>query len=327
MSFGFYGPPQQQAILNKTSAEASFAGLLPGAMARKPSPIATFDLPGIYNVGWQAWWNAGAGAITMDADAAHQCGLAYWLGFPVPAGTPALAAQVDKILTAWATTSKVCSAENDSQLSFVENGAGFILADILIAGYSARPEPNAVAFLDWLGGPYLAACDAIKTRINNWGCAGVWGRLLASRHLGLDMTADVALLRRQLATMIDGNGVMTQEMLRVGAQLWYSYFAIQFLCLACRLVRNTGGPDLFRETPALTLALNNLAKMLANPNGTTGYPVNTAAQPWPCDLFQAMGEEFNNDAWRAIGQQHEPVSYWGHHTGFNVPHLTAVAGY
>ena len=135
--------------------------------------------------------------------------------------------------------------------------------------------------------------------------------------------------QQQLTTMINAQGVLPQEMLRVGSQLWYSYYAMVPLTCACREVYWQTGTNFFTDPttgPRVQAAIQNIIGMAANPTAATGKPAGTASQPWPYDLVDAMAEQYNSDAWRAVSAPMSPISYWSHHTGWNIPTLTAEAG-
>lgn len=324
---GFYSPAQLAAIMARDAAYTHLVDLATAAVERGPSNIPkVYDLPGIYEPGvtWAKWW-AIAGPLTMDTDGAHQLALAAALLDPHAAPTLVADYQLraQQTMLAWTMCTSIGKG-NDGPLSFVETVPGFIFADVLMG----TAWPNRQRFLEWLSAVYIPTCDSIKTRPNNWGAWGCFGAILARRHVGQDTTADVQLLVTQLQAMIAKNGTLPQEMLRTGSQLWYSYFALVPLTMACRLVRNAGGVDLFRgpSQASIVAAIDNLLEMAAKPTEATGKPTGQPATPWPYDLVAAMAEEYNDAEWRAAAAPYAPVNYWSHHTGYNCPTLTALAG-
>lgn len=156
---------------------------------------------------------------------------------------------------------------------------------------------------------------------------------LCQAYLG--QTAAVQALVPLAQTMINLQTATNGELpLEVGrgkdSGIWYTYFALTPLAAAVRVIRNTTGTDLFRWTGSggrsLSLALNYLFNWLKAPNGYTMPRVN---DPWPGDLFEAMGAEYGNGAWSGYAKTAKtcwPIAYTGHHEAFNFSTLTSVAG-
>jgi Alginate lyase len=316
---GFYSPAQLAAIVAREEALTDL--MQRWQVTYTPKPPATFTLPTRGTVP-DTEWDAIFSQLVADTDQAHQCGLVWAI-----LRTPRAAANVDQVINAYVTTTTAAGG-GDAPLALAECGAGLVFADMLIADWTERPAGHAAAFRSWLARVYRPACDSIAfpARPNNWGGWGLFGSLLASRHLGDGTTfqARTSQLQAAIKAMIGPSGQMTQEMLRTGEQLWYSYFALVPLTAAARVVRNAGGPDLFVST-RLDFALEYLATLYAHQTPTTGTQVPTAAAPWPMDLFAAMAEEFAGcepgyaEGWRELAAPFAPVAYWGHHTGWNVP--------
>lgn len=324
---GFYTPPQLATIVARDQALTNVVTHVNPSYIAKPP--ATFNLPTRGTVP-DAQWDAIFSQLVADTDAAHQLGLVYAL-----TGVRGTEAAADAIIYAYATTTTAVGG-GDSPLAMAECGAGLILADILISTWTARPARHASVFLTWLSKVYRPACDAIAypARANNWGAWGLFGSLLASRHLGDGpaFAATTGQLQAAINAMIGPQGQMPQELLRTGSQLWYSYFALVPLTAAARVVKNAGGIDLFASSGKLQLALAYLARMYGNQTANTGAQKPTPATPWPMDLFAAMAAAYSDDPsgvadeWAGLAAPFAPIAYWGHHTGWNVPTLTAVVG-
>lgn len=321
-SYGFYTPPQLADIKARASALTLLDSLATTAYGRTPDPLALYDLPGIYNVPWSQWWDI-AQTITLDTDATHQLALAGSLMGQAQQDNYYSKAQ--SFIDAWVSKNKGATENQDSPLSWCETVPGFIFADIIMS----VNWPGRAAFLTWLQKYLIPIAASIQTRVNNWGAWGTFAKIMGEIHTGGDPTPDIAVLRSQILAMINANGVFPQEMLRVGAQLWYSYYCAVPLTCACREVMWYGGPNFFADPqtgPRIQAAVNNILSMALNPTTQTGKPVLTAAQPWPYDLVDAMAEQYNNDNWRAAAAPFAPISYWQHHTGWNFPTLTALSG-
>lgn len=330
-SYGFYTPPQQAAVMKRELAHLDLISRVNAALPYSPRPVAQLNVPGIYQPGvtWQQWWAAAGGMIT-DSGMAHQAGLMFALGQASDPATATAAQVVDHILTSWASVNTGIGTGNDSPLVVCTSVPGMILADIGITGWKQRPAAHAQMFLEWLQTVVIPIVTRVinRPKPNNWNAWGLWLLMLCQRHLGLDLTSSIALLETYLETMIAPDGSLPAEMARVGSQLWYSYFCLVPLTCASRLVRNTtqGKSNPFTDTPAIPRALSFLNSMLQNPTAATGVAPGTMAQPWPYDLFAAMGEEYNSDDWRSVSDPHAPISYWGHHNGWNEPTLTEASG-
>lgn len=298
---GFYPPAE---LANRSVRVRAWEQIKAHYTIGQPTHVVSdYNVPGWYQD--PKGFVAAVEGPTADAAAAYLGAVTFAM-----TGNAAAKADVQRILSAWALGNHTVTG-HDGQLSMAEIGAGLLLADILTGGS---------ILASWTMGVYLpAACDPIKADLNNWGAWGLWGALLGRHHIGQDTTKDVALLGAHIAESIAADGTMPLELARGAGGIWYTYYALASTTAAARLVRNAGGPDYFRSTPKLPAALNHLlAWVESNPANQT---LPKASDPWPNDLFEAMGAEYSQPAYTAYAAEKRPILYVSHHFAWPAPTL------
>lgn len=320
------------------AAWAKHQTLAAGYRSDKGAPTADYSVPGIYTD--RTAWEAAVAGFTRDADACHCLALVYALD-----GDTTAAAIVATILRAWYNTSTTAEAhevlqpdgktyvENDAPLSMAELGAGFIMAALLIDSYSGWTGSDRVKFAVWVQNVYGPECDRAyisPTMSNNWADWGAFGGCMADYYLmGRVSVTHVALVQANIDAQIAVDGSLPQEDARgSGAAIWYRYFALTPMTAACRVIRNSGGPNLFtyvnKAGASIRTALDSLLAMVKNP--PAGFSSPGATDPWPADLFTAMGAEYGDTAYSAYGATKAPITYVGHHEAWTFASLMSVPG-
>jgi hypothetical protein len=297
---GFYDPLELAGVAARARALRAVAAAYDPR--RPPTPVLNYDVPGWYTD--PAGFTKAVDGLTGDTAAAYLAAVQFALYGDADAHAHAMG-----ILQAWANGNKAVSG-HDGQLSMAELGSGLILADTLL---------GMDILADWIRAVYAPVCDAIKGDKNNWGAWGLFGKLLGGHHAGLDIAADVTLLGTHIDQAIAPDGTLPIEMLRGEGALWYTYYHLVPLCAAARLVRNLGGPDYFRTTPKVRAALTHLLTWVkSNP---AGQSLPRPVDPWPNDLFEAMGAEYSDTTMTEYAARKRPLTYVTHHFAWAVPTL------
>jgi hypothetical protein len=287
------------------------------------SPIADYNVPGIYTDPAGFW--AAVNAITHDADAAYEMAVVYSITGDTTYARPAAA-----IIRAWASTNTAVTG-HDGQLSMAEVGAGFVLSAELLANYAGWTAADQSAFQSWVRTVYypLAAVQ-IRDRTNNWGDWGIFASVLTHQYLndkaGLD--SETTRLGSHIDFQIAADGSLPEEIARgPGAEVWYSYFALDPMTAAARVLHNAGEPDLLTWTSpnghTIASALDHLLYLTTN-DASLGLSGPRTQDPWPADLFDAMGVLSGNGSWAAYAATKTPNMYIGHHYAWAFPTLEGV---
>jgi hypothetical protein len=288
-----------------------------------PAPVADYNVPGI-NIDPTGFW-AAVNGITHDADAAYEMAVVYSITGDTTYARPSAA-----IIRAWATTNTQVTG-HDGQLSMAEVGAGFILSAELLQTYGGWTSADQATFQGWVGNVYypLAAVQ-IRDRTNNWGDWGIFASVLAHHYLGQQAGLDSETVRLQahVDSQIADDGSLPEEIARgPGAEVWYTYFALDPMTAAARALRNAGEPDLLTWTSpkghTIPAALDHLLYLTQNA-GSLGLTGPRTQDPWPADLFDAMGVISGNSSWASYATTKSPNMYVGHHYAWTFPSLEGV---
>lgn len=278
------------------AAYQKLAALVPAAKQRASHATVNYNLPSQYD-SLNAYWADVAG-ITGDVDAAVT--LAFWYG---RTGDTAAARVAANLIRGWAKTNKTVSGSAGA-LSMAEMGAGLLLA-------ANRLPLNAgdKYWLDlWIKNTLRPVCVGIyANHTNNWADWAVYCEAWSDKYLGdtagLDSVKNVRI-GKLIANQFAANGSLPQELARgAGAEVWYTYFALDPLIGAEVLCGSEPGAK-------TKLALNYLLDSLLT-NGKLTQP--RPQDPWPAELFEAMGAYYKDTAFLHYAEVKRPVEYLGHH--------------
>ena len=328
-------------------------------MAERTHAVVTLSVPSVYVNGTSeetaASLNANTSAVaglTGDAAAAHALAVLYRM-----TGEEQYAAAASKILMAWALTNTGAepherdvdghSVEDDAPLDMAEVASGFVLAaDLLTTHYTGWGvnDPNAVDFRRWVRDVYLPSVEGIMwpDMKNNWADWALYAYVLGHAYLGqvAQITDIIPIAQQMIDQQIAIDGSLPEEVARgLSGAIFYSYFALNPLCAAVRVIRNTTGTDLFRWTSpsrkTLPLALNHLLAWVKTPGAYTGPRLQ---DPWPADLFLLVGAEYGGGAGAYAGSSsaaytayaatkpNQPIIYINQLESTNFQSLMAVPG-
>jgi len=304
----------------------AYAQLVAVASAQRThvaSPIADYDVPGIY-IDPTGFW-AAVNGITHDADAAYEMAVVFSITGDTTYARPAAA-----ILRAWASTNTQVTG-HDGQLSMAEVGAGFILSAELLAPYAGWTSTDQTNFQSWVRNVYYPlAAVPIRDRTNNWGDWGIFASTLTHQYLdekaGLD--SETVRLESHIDFQIANDGSLPEEIARgPGAEVWYTYFALDPMTAAARVLRAAGEPDLLTWTSpnghSIASALDHLLYLTQNA-GSLGLTGPRTQDPWPAELFEAMSEISGNASWGNYAATKSPNMYVGHHYAWAFATLEGV---
>jgi hypothetical protein len=211
-----------------------------------------------------------------------------------------------------------------------EVGVGFIISAELLTGYSGWTSADQAAFAKWVRTVYLPqAVNPIKDRKNNWGDWGTFGAITANYYLddAAGVSEETTRIERHIDSSITADGHMPEELARGSGGIWYTYFALDPLTAAMQVARHAGGPDLFHTAPydaRVQRALDFLFTALQHPDAWpygASPKVPQGRDMWGYDLYDAMGNEYGNQAWSAYAAPHEPILSTGHHYAWTFPTL------
>lgn len=323
--------------------DAEYGAHTPSAVAVLcVAPLGQVPLPG-----------DGGAALKADGRAAYLSALMYQLE-PDPVRRQAYAETARSIVTAWATTMvDLRSAETtgerdacgDTPLVMTTSGTGLILAAELLSTYVAWNGAERGAFRRWVRELMLKKAALLATyKTTNHRDWAFFATLAANHFLddeGLrnpELTS-IAHEIDELQAWIDGRiiegpigvGAMSSEIGRGREGLWYSYFALNPLTSSIQLVYNATGENLYVYNGGrVKAALDYLLYYCQNPaewphySGPDLRDCDSAygGEAWPRNLFEAMGEIYQDGAMQSYVGGRSPMLYpQAHHVGWHVPGL------
>lgn len=305
MTYGYFNPAQLAGLVDDQTTLALMLSNI-GSISKAPQrgAVVNYDVPNSETDPAGFW--AAVAPLTNDAGLCYLEAL-YGLVFGLPADQAASLA----IINNWSTVNKYVSGY-DGALSMAELGVAFVLADAI----NPVKSPSLSA---WLRSVYIPTCQGIISRPNNWADWGAFGKVAADYHIGAPLAPDVTVLQNIIATQIAADGSLPAEKARGASGLWYTYFALAPLCAAIHILKNAGVANLYPGK--VEQALDALLEWTADPG--PGIVAPTPADPWPADLFAAMGREGlpNSAAYAAYGETKRPIVYVTHHIAWPTPQL------
>jgi hypothetical protein len=325
---GLYLPDHLACIVGQVEGRQArwtdaYEAIVPVARARRSyiaTPVALYNVPGVYVD--PSGFEAAVKGVTADADAAYALAVVYSIS-----GDTTYAAVAAAILRAWASTNAGVTG-HDGSLSMTEVGVGFILSAELLRGYAGWARADSTVFRQWIQAVYLPLAAApIRDEPNNWGEWGSFGAIAADYYLGnlSGLDSETVRLQGHIDSQIADDGSLPAETARgPGSAIWYTYFALDPMTAGAEVIKNAGGPDLFtwRSPHGHTIgsALDHLLVMLNN-EASQGLVGPGPGDPWPADLFEAMGDEYDNPSYISYAAPRRPISYLGHHYAWTFPTL------
>lgn len=251
--------------------------------------------------------------LSDDTNAAYATALAYAIGANLSAGQRNRHAdKAVEILNDWARTNQGFGG-GDGRLVPAVTLTGLVFAAELVYHYPGWKPADRNQFKRWAR-DVLRDNAVNKTRasnehkINNWGSWGLMS-MLAVDHLLDDETAmrnDIDELRTHIDLAIKPDGSLPHELRRKERGVRYTIFALEPMTAAVEIVRNSGGPNLYKWTPssggtvldALHFAFDHgIADLSKWP---TEYKQITLPSPTGrgSELFEAMGVVYGVKRWQ-----------------------------
>lgn len=247
-----------------------------------------------------------------NADAAAACGLAYAIGARLsPAKREAYAQRAILFLNHWSSINKGVSTEG-GEMAVVDSCQGLLIAAEMVWNHPGYALADKEQFRAWAKAVPRTVAD-LKTKRkssngpfgNNHNCWGILLGLMLDNLLEdqAQFTADIDSLKHIIDTQIGTDGMLLAEVNRAEAGMGYTGFALESMSAAVEVVRNMGGPDLFRWEPpsggTLQHALSVFYHLLRHPNEWPRSPVSVpdAANPRGGGVFEAMGIVYGEAAW------------------------------
>ncbi|MFP4356243.1 MAG: alginate lyase family protein [Phycisphaerae bacterium] len=298
------------------------------SLDREPQAVTDFNVPGAYidHPGHQR----ALAALAGDARTAYSCGIAWQLETDEDRRLRHARKAVE-VLTAWAETNKQASG-HDGDLCMAYAGTGLLFAAELLDSCEVWARAERDAFDLWVQSVFLASCERIVHRENNWGDWGILGCIAGHRLLGDESAVDgyIQRLRGRIDHGIHPDGTMPLEIQRGPTGIWYTYFALAPLTAACQIAFNARAVDLFSYVPpaggGIEAALDYLLAYCNRPADWPHYDgddlVNAPTpETWYGTLFEAMAGVYNKPAYADWVSPARPAMTRGHHYAWAVPTL------
>ena len=204
------------------SAVADLLEWADGALDEDPEPTQPIIVVGTDN------------AFVDDARRAYGLGLAYVLS-----GEERYAAASRRTIRAWVdtatTTADTCHDHGGCHTSLIlgRAGAGFAFGADLIEDSESWTDQDTADLRRWMGEVLLPAASE---RINNWGDAGTFLRVVAADYAGNQPEFERAIAKwRALVDLIEEDGRIPEETRRGSAGILYTQEALQYKLAVARI--------------------------------------------------------------------------------------------
>jgi hypothetical protein len=247
-----------------------------------------------------------------DARRAYGLGLAYGL-----TGDERYAAAARRTIRAWVdvsvATSDTCPDNGGCHTSLIIGRAapGFVFgADLIDESTSWTPEDRD-RLTAWLRDVIIPAASE---RVNNWGDAGTFLRVVGTDYIGDTKGFEAAIDKwRSLIDLIEADGRIPEEVRRGSAGISYTQEALQYKVAVARIAERRG-IDLWNfegdAGGSLRLAMDRLAHYWFRPEEWPDFPradIPTAGPVW--EIAYAHWQE---PAWIPMVLERRPYGDRGH---------------
>lgn len=282
--------------------------------------LSNFNVPGYYidAVGHRT----NSLALQSDSFDAYASALAYRLS-----GKKHYAQQAIRFMNAWATENTVYS-NADGSLVMSYSGTGMIMAAELLKHSPIWKKEDQKKFQLWSKNVYQKACNEIRTRANNWGDWGRLGSILTAVYLEdqAEIAENIRLIKSDLFKKIADDSSMPHETKRGNNGIWYTYFSLAPITASMWVAYQATGENLFvlqEEKRSLTGALDYLLYYNEHADEWPWFkgPNKGSASKWPGNLFEAMGDFFQQDSYTNYATKGRPITYNTHHFAWVFPTL------
>jgi hypothetical protein len=247
-----------------------------------------------------------------DARRAYGLGLAYGL-----TGDEQYALAARRTIRSWmdvaTTTTDTCTDNGGCHTSLIigRAGAGFAFGADLIAGSEYWTAEDRGDLQAWMRNVLLPAASH---RINNWGDAGTFLRVVAADYAGDQREFDLAIDKwRSLIDLIEPDGRIPEETRRGAAGISYTQEALQYKVAVARIAERRG-IDLWDYVGAqggsLRKAIDRLAYYWHRPDEWPDYVGPTVPSTGP--LWEIAYAHWQDERWLGILLDGRPYGDRGH---------------
>jgi hypothetical protein len=247
-----------------------------------------------------------------DARRAYGLGLAYGL-----TGDEQYAQAARRTIRSWmdvaTTTTDTCNDNGGCHTSLIigRAGAGFAFGADLIADSQYWTAEDRADLQAWMRNVLLPAASH---RINNWGDAGTFLRVVAADYAGDQREFDLAIdTWRNLIDLIEPDGRIPEEVRRGAAGISYTQEALQYKVAVARIAERRG-IDLWDYVGAqggtLRKAIERLAYYWQRPGEWPDYVGPTIPSTGP--LWEIAYAHWQDERWLDILLDGRPYGDRGH---------------
>jgi hypothetical protein len=271
-----------------------------GAVDDRPSPVEPLVVEGTEN------------PLVDDARRAYGLGLAYGLTGEeryAEAARATIRAYVDTSVA----TADTCTDNGGCHTSLIIGrvGAGFVFGADLIADSEAWTADDHTRFSAWLKDVLIPAASE---RINNWGDAGTFLRVVGNDYIGDKAAFDAAIDKwRSLVDLIEADGRIPEEVRRGSAGISYTQEALQYKIAVARIAERRG-INLWDYQGAaggsLRAAIDRLASYWDRPQDWPDHP--RAVVPSPGPVWEIAYAHWQDPRWTPIVLDGRPYGDRGH---------------
>ena len=282
------------------AAAADLLAWAEDAVSERPKPVHPLVVTGTDN------------ALVRDARRAYGLGLAFaWTG------EERYAQAARRTIRAWVDTAVVtgdtCTDHGGCHTSLILGrvGPGFAFGADLIEASEAWGEDDTADLQAWLREVLLPAASE---RINNWGDAGTFLRVVAADYAGDPAAFDAAIEKwRSLMDLVESDGRIPEEVRRGESGILYTQEALQYK-IAVAVIAERRGIDLWEyvgeKGGSLKAALDRLAYFWHRPDEWPDHddPIVPATGP----LWEIVYARWHDPDWVDIMLEARPYGDRGH---------------
>ena len=247
-----------------------------------------------------------------DARRAYGLGLAYGL-----TGDERYAAAARRTIRAWVdvsvTTSDTCPDNGGCHTSLIIGRAapGFVFGADLIDGSTSWTPDDRDRLTAWLRDVIIPAASE---RVNNWGDAGTFLRVVGTDYIGDTKGFEAAIDKwRSLIDLIEADGRIPEEVRRGSAGISYTQEALQYKIAVARIAERRG-IDLWdyegKAGGSLRVAMDRLAHYWFRPAEWPDFP--RADVPTAGPVWEIAYAHWQDPAWIPMLLEHRPYGDRGH---------------
>lgn len=250
--------------------------------------------------------------LVDDASRAYGLGIAYALTADESYARAARRVILDWVDTSTATAD-TCTDNGSCQTSLIigRAGPGFVFGADLIADSAAWTDDDRAKLRTWLA---TVLVPAASERINNWGDAGTFLRVVGTDYIGDRPGFDAALEKwRSLIDLIEPDGRIPEEVRRGSAGISYTQEALQYKIGVARIAERRGinlWDYVGKGGGSLRAAMDRLAYYWTRPTEWPDYPRPDVPTPGP--VWEIAYAHWKEPSWVPMVVENRPYGDRGH---------------